>query len=78
VRARQSFVRAHTETADELLQVVAELEREDRPPLLRGDEIAELAGAAGPRIGELVDALAEEQAAGAVTTREEAVAFVSG
>jgi hypothetical protein len=25
-----------------------------------------------------VDALAEEQAAGAVTTREEAVAFVSG
>ena len=78
VRARQSYVRAHTETADELLQVVRELEGEDRPPLLRGDEIAELTGAAGPRIGELVDALAEEQAAGAVTTREEAVAFVSG
>jgi poly(A) polymerase len=78
VRARQSYVRAHTETADELLAVVAELEREDRPPLLRGDEIAELTGAAGPRIGQLVEALAEEQAAGAVTTRDEAVAFVRG
>src|SRR6478752_6786820 len=77
VRARQAYVRAHTETADELLPVVAELEREDRPPLLRGDEIAGLTGAAGPEIGALVDALAEEQAAGAVTTREEAVAFVS-
>ena len=78
VRARQAYVRAHTETADELLAIVAELEDEERPPLLRGDEIAELAGAVGPRIGALVDALAEEQAAGAVTTREEAVAFVRG
>ena len=78
VRARQSYVRAHTETADELLTIVAELEDEERPPLLRGDEIAELTGAEGPGIGTLVDALAEEQAAGAVTTREEAVAFVSG
>ena len=78
VRARQAYVRAHTQTADELLQVVAELESEDREPLLRGDEISEMAGATGPRIGQLVDALAEEQAAGAVTTRDEAVAFVSG
>jgi tRNA nucleotidyltransferase/poly(A) polymerase len=78
VRARQAYVRAHTQTADELLEVVAELESEDREPLLRGDEISEMTGATGPRIGELVDALAEEQAAGAVTTRDEAVAFVSG
>ena len=78
VRARQAYVRAHTQTADELLQVVAELESEDREPLLRGDEISEMTGATGPRIGQLVDALAEEQAAGAVTTRDEAVAFVSG
>jgi poly(A) polymerase len=78
VRARQAYVRAHTETADELLQVVAELESEDREPLLRGDEISEMTGATGPRIGQLVAALAEEQAAGAVTTRDEAVAFVSG
>ena len=78
VRARQAYVRAHTQTADELLQVVAELESEDREPLLRGDEISDMTGATGPRIGQLVDALAEEQAAGAVTTRDEAVAFVSG
>jgi tRNA nucleotidyltransferase/poly(A) polymerase len=78
VRARQSYVRAHVETADELLAVVAELEQEERPPLLRGDEIAELTGAAGPQIGALVDALAEEQAAGTVTTRDEAVTFVRG
>jgi hypothetical protein len=78
VRARQSYVRAHVETADELLTVVAELEAEERPPLLRGDEIAELTGAEGPRIGALVAALAEEQAAQAVTTRDEAVAFVRG
>jgi poly(A) polymerase len=78
VRARQSYVRAHTETATELLRLVAELEAEERPPLLRGDEIAELTGATGPGIGKLVAALAEEQAAGAVTTRDEAVAFVRG
>ena len=78
VRARQAYVRAHAETADELLVLVSELEAEERAPLLRGDEIAELTGAEGPRIGELVDALAEEQAAAAVTTRDEAVAFVRG
>jgi poly(A) polymerase len=78
VRARQSYVRAHAETADELLVLVAELEREERQPLLRGDEISELTGAEGPRIGELVVALAEEQAAGTVTTRDEAVTFVRG
>ena len=78
VRARQAYVRAHAETADELLTLVSELEAEERAPLLRGDEIAELTGAEGPRIGELVDALAEEQAAAAVTTRDEAVAFVRG
>ena len=78
VRARQAYVRAHAETADELLALVSELEAEERAPLLRGDEIAELTGAEGARIGELVDALAEEQAAAAVTTRDEAVAFVRG
>ena len=46
------------------------------PPLLRGDEIAKASGCAGSDIGTLVDALAEEQAAGTVTTREEAMDFV--
>lgn len=76
--SRQSHLRRHAETAGELIGLVIELERDRRPPLLRGDEIAELAGVSGPSIGELVEALAEEQAAGAVTTREEAVEFVRG
>jgi hypothetical protein len=46
------------------------------PPLLRGDEIARASGCAGSDIGRVVDALAEEQAAGAVTTRQEAMDFV--
>ncbi len=78
VRARQAYVRAHSQAAVELIRLVQELESEEREPLLRGDEIAELAGAGGPRIGELVALLAEEQAAGTVTTREEAIALVRG
>jgi putative nucleotidyltransferase with HDIG domain len=77
VRARQSYVRAHTEAAVELLRLIDVVEAEPCEPLLRGDEIAALTGAKGARIGELVEVLAEEQAAGAVTTREEAVAVVS-
>ncbi len=76
--SKQRHLRAHAETADELLGLLAELRDTERPPLLRGDEIAETAGVSGRRIAELVDALAEEQAAGAVTTREEAVRFVRG
>jgi hypothetical protein len=59
-----------------MLTLIGELERDVGPPLLRGDEIAAEAGAAGAEIGRLVDVLAEEQAAGAVTTWEEAVALV--
>ena len=78
VRARQAYMRAHTEAAIELIGLVTELASESRPPLLRGDEIAALTGASGARIGELVAVLAEEQAAGTVTTREEAVQRVRG
>jgi putative nucleotidyltransferase with HDIG domain len=74
--SRQAHLRRHAETAEELIGLVLDLERGHRPPLLRGDEIAELTGASGAAIGALVEALAEEQAAGAVTTREEAIAFV--
>ncbi len=76
VRARQAYVRAHSQAAVELIHLVRELESEERKPLLRGDEIAEAAGATGPRIGDLVALLAEEQAAGTVTTRQEAIALV--
>ena len=70
-------LRAHTETAGELLGLLYDLESEERPPLLRGDEIAAAAGVRGPDVKRLVDALAEEQAAGTVTTREEALRFVA-
>ncbi len=52
--------------------------RSDGPPapLWRGDELArELAIATGPRLGELMEALAEAQFAGEVATREQAVAY---
>jgi len=45
-------------------------------PLLRGDELAsELAIAAGPRIGDLLERLAEAQYAGEIATRAEALAY---
>jgi len=47
-------------------------------PLLTGDEIASLAAiAAGPRVGQLKRALLEEQLSGRITTREDAVAFIT-
>jgi tRNA nucleotidyltransferase/poly(A) polymerase len=42
-------------------------------PLLRGDE---LGVPAGPEIGRLLEQIAEERAAGTITTREEALAYV--
>jgi hypothetical protein len=45
-------------------------------PLLRGDELAEQLGIApGPRIGGLLEALAEAQYAGELTTRSEALDY---
>ncbi len=77
VRVRARYHRAHAETTDELIGLVLSLHADPPEPLLRGDEIARIAGAGGARIGELVSALAEEQAAGVVVTREQAVEFVS-
>jgi hypothetical protein len=59
-----------------MLTLLEELRRDTRPPLLRGDEIARVTGASGSAIAELVEALAEEQAAGTVTTAEQAERFV--
>jgi putative nucleotidyltransferase with HDIG domain len=75
-RSRLRHLRRHAEAASELVGLIELLEQEQAEPLLRGDEIARATGASGARIGTLVDALAEEQAAGAVTTREEALRFV--
>lgn len=74
--ARQRHLRAHAETAAELAGQLVELAAHPQPPLLRGDEIARIAHVDGPRIGALVEALAEEQAAGAVESREQAERFV--
>ncbi len=46
-------------------------------PLLKGDEVIRLLGLKpGPEVGRLLDALQEAQAAGEVTSREEAMAFL--
>ncbi|HEY2141222.1 MAG TPA: HDIG domain-containing protein [Solirubrobacteraceae bacterium] len=46
------------------------------PPLWRGDELAgELGIDAGPRLGELLEALAEAQYAGEITTRAQALSY---
>lgn len=42
------------------------------PPLLSGHDLIEMGLKPGPRVGELLDRLREEQAAGEVTTREQA------
>jgi len=46
------------------------------PPLLDGHDLIALGIPAGPRIGRLLAALEEAQAAGEITSREEAVAFI--
>lgn len=77
---------AGTEPGDfELYQQILELYRSDLrdmphppEPLLSGDEIMQLTGLkTGPRIGELVHALHEQQLAKSITTREQAVEWVT-
>jgi poly(A) polymerase len=49
------------------------------PPLLRGDDLADALGiAAGPRVGELLEELAEAQYAGELATREQALVYARG
>jgi hypothetical protein len=46
---------------------------------VRGDELARALGIApGPRLGELLDAIAEARFAGAIATPDEAVALARG
>jgi hypothetical protein len=46
-------------------------------PLIRGEDVLELGVAPGPEIGRLLELVAEERAAGTITTREEALELVS-
>jgi len=69
----------HLETARTLL--TAWWEQHDEvvapPPLLSGHEVMTLLGLPpGPRVGQALEALREAQAAGEVTTREQAEAFL--
>ena len=58
----------------ELRPVIEEARMHDPPaPLLRGDE---LGLPPGPEIGKLLSLIAEERAAGTITTRKDALAFV--
>jgi hypothetical protein len=54
-------------------EVLAAREREPAKPLLRGDE---LGLPPGPEIGRLLELIAEERAAGTISTREEALELV--
>ena len=70
-RGADEAIAAHVELAREMLAI----EPGPAEPLIRGDELArELGIAPGPRLGELLAQLEEDRFAGAVATREEAVA----
>jgi poly(A) polymerase len=73
----QEAIDAHMRLADGLLEDALRWHEQGPPrPLLRGDELAgELAIPAGPRIGELLERLAEAQYAGEIATRAQALAY---
>jgi poly(A) polymerase len=65
-------IEAHLEVARELLDAAGE---PIPPPLLRGDDLVREAGIApGPRLGTILAQLDEDRFAGAISTREEALA----
>jgi hypothetical protein len=69
-------VRRHAGIAREMANAVAALGPVPPRLLLGADELAEAIGLApGPALGRLVAAVQEEQAAGAVTSRDDAIAF---
>jgi putative nucleotidyltransferase with HDIG domain len=72
----QEAIAAHLHVAEAMLGDALRWRAEGpQRPLLRGDELArELRISPGPRLGELLEALAEAQFAGEVVTREQAIA----
>jgi putative nucleotidyltransferase with HDIG domain len=73
----QKAIDAHMRVADPLLGDALRWRTEGPPlPLWRGDELArELDIEVGPRVGELLEQLAEAQYAGELATREQALAY---
>jgi putative nucleotidyltransferase with HDIG domain len=74
----EEAIAAHIALARRMLGDALRLRAEGpQPPLLRGDELAEeLHIPLGPRVGELLAALAQAQYTGEVRTREQAIGFV--
>jgi hypothetical protein len=63
--------------ATDLYDAVLTARAADPPsPLLRGEDILALGVEPGPRVGELLELVAEERAAGTISTRDEALAVV--
>ena len=80
-QAPSEAIARHLELAREMLGRGAALARGGAAPrrCVRGDELArELGIAPGPRLGELLAALAEARFAGEIATRGEAVALARG
>ena len=65
-------IEAHIELAREVL--AAALTEAPREPLIRGDELIRAVGVRGPALGRLLAQLAEDRYAGAIATREDAIA----
>jgi tRNA nucleotidyltransferase/poly(A) polymerase len=76
-RKADEAIARHVALARELLATALAARAADPPaPLVRGDELArELGIAPGPRLGELLEAIAEAAFAGEVTGRDDAVAY---
>ena len=75
-RNAEPAIAAHLEVARELLGAALARAAAGRPPpLLRGDELArELGLAPGPGLGRVLAQLEEDRFAGAIATREDAIA----
>jgi poly(A) polymerase len=73
----QEAIAAHLAVAEGMLGAALRWRAQGPPaPLLRGDELArELEIPAGPRLGALLEQLAEAQFAGELATREQALAY---
>jgi poly(A) polymerase len=79
-RKADAAIARHVALAREMLAVAfAERAAGTPEPLVRGDELARaLALAPGPRLGELLEAIAEARFAGEVATADDAFALARG
>ena len=72
-RKAEPAIAAHLDVAREMLGYAFGGDAE-RPPLVRGDELARALGMPpGPQLGELLATLEEERFAGVIATRDEAI-----